>query len=56
MTTKQKIFRALEIVLLALVAMAIILIYISISDRAMEILRLEESGQSQEAKSYLSVK
>ena len=53
MTSKQKIFRALEIVLLALVAMAIILIYISISDRVADILRLEESGYFEEAKSYL---
>ena len=53
MTTKQKIFRALEIALLALVAVCIIFIYIAVSGTVAEILRLEETGRFEEAKEYL---
>ncbi len=53
MTAKQKIFRAIEIFLLALVAVCIVFMYISVSDAAADILRLEESGQFEQAKAYL---
>ncbi len=53
MKTRQKIFRALEILLLLSVVASIIGLYISVSGNAAEILRLEEEGRFEEVKEYL---
>ena len=53
MNTKQKIFRALEILLLLLVAVCIVWLYISVSGTVADILLLEEEGRFEEAKQFL---
>lgn len=53
MNTKQKIFRALEILLLLLVVACIIWLYISVSGTVADILLLEEEGRFEEAKQFL---
>ncbi len=53
MGVKKRMFRALEVLLLALVVFALIWIYVSVSGEVLDILRMGEEGRYEEVKEYL---